>query len=127
MNTARKVLLVDDDEELRTSLKDQLVLHDEFEVFEANTASKGIEAANGAASHRKGRNIMTTTSSSRPTHRVFAVTRKDQSDKGKWHEIGALWPHKDGKGFNLKLDLLPTGNAELVIRAATEQAEGGAA
>lgn len=72
---------------------------------------------------------MTTTTSSRPTHRVFAVTRKDKADKGKWHEIGALWPHKDGKGFNLKLDLLPTGNAELVIRAAdaAEQAEGGAA
>ena len=45
MSTARKVLLVDDDDDLRTSLKDQLVLHDEFEVSEASTASKGIEAA----------------------------------------------------------------------------------
>ena len=45
MSTARRVLLVDDDEDLRTSLKDQLVLHDEFEVSEANTASKGMEAA----------------------------------------------------------------------------------
>jgi DNA-binding response OmpR family regulator len=45
MSTARKVLLVDDDEDLRTSLKDQLVLHDEFDVSEANTASKGMEAA----------------------------------------------------------------------------------
>ena len=45
MSTARKVLLVDDDEDLRTSLKDQLVLHDEFDVAEANTASKGMEAA----------------------------------------------------------------------------------
>ncbi|MEQ1672082.1 MAG: response regulator, partial [Hyphomicrobium sp.] len=45
MSTARKVLLVDDDEDLRTSLKDQLVLHDEFDVFEANTATKGMEAA----------------------------------------------------------------------------------
>lgn len=44
MSTARKVLLVDDDDDLRTSLKDQLVLHDEFEVSEAGTASKGIEA-----------------------------------------------------------------------------------
>ena len=45
MSTARKVLLVDDDDDLRTSLKDQLVLHDEFEVYEAGTASKGMEAA----------------------------------------------------------------------------------
>ena len=47
MSTARRVLLVDDDEDLRTSLRDQLVLHDEFEVSEANTASKGIELAKG--------------------------------------------------------------------------------
>src|SRR6187200_18259 len=45
MSTARKILIVDDDEDLRESLKDQLALHDEFEVFTAGTASKGIEVA----------------------------------------------------------------------------------
>jgi DNA-binding response OmpR family regulator len=45
MGTARKVLLVDDDDDLRTSLRDQLVMHDEFEVTEANTATRGIETA----------------------------------------------------------------------------------
>ena len=45
MGTARKVLLVDDDEDLRGSLRDQLVMHDEFEVTEANTATRGMEAA----------------------------------------------------------------------------------
>ncbi len=45
MTTARKILLVDDDEDLRESLKDQLALHDEFEVSEANTASRGLELA----------------------------------------------------------------------------------
>ncbi|HMN38197.1 MAG TPA: response regulator transcription factor [Hyphomicrobium sp.] len=45
MSTARRILLVDDDEDLRASLKDQLVLHDEFEVSETNTAAKGMEAA----------------------------------------------------------------------------------
>ena len=45
MGTARKVLLVDDDEDLRMSLRDQLVMHDEFEVTEANTATRGIETA----------------------------------------------------------------------------------
>ena len=33
MTTARRILIVDDDEELRETLKDQLVLHDEFEVL----------------------------------------------------------------------------------------------
>jgi DNA-binding response OmpR family regulator len=45
MSTARKILLVDDDEDLRGSLKEQLALHEEFEVSEANTASTGIDAA----------------------------------------------------------------------------------
>ena len=43
MSTARKILIVDDDEDLRESLKDQLALHDEFEVFTAGTASKGVD------------------------------------------------------------------------------------
>jgi DNA-binding response OmpR family regulator len=45
MTTARKILLVDDDEDLRDSLKDQLALHDEFEVSTAATAGKGIDCA----------------------------------------------------------------------------------
>src|SRR5215475_4739426 len=45
MTTARKILLVDDDEDLRGSLRDQLALHEEFEVSVAGTASKGIESA----------------------------------------------------------------------------------
>lgn len=45
MSTARKILIVDDDEDLRTSLKEQLVLHDEFDVTIAPNASKGIEFA----------------------------------------------------------------------------------
>jgi DNA-binding response OmpR family regulator len=44
MSTARKILIVDDDEDLRESLKDQLALHDEFEVVTAPTASKAIDA-----------------------------------------------------------------------------------
>jgi DNA-binding response OmpR family regulator len=43
MSTARKILIVDDDDELRESLKAQLGLHDEFEVTTAGTASKGVD------------------------------------------------------------------------------------
>lgn len=47
MSSARRILLVDDDEDLRESLKDQLALHDEFEIVTAGTAAAGIEVARG--------------------------------------------------------------------------------
>jgi DNA-binding response OmpR family regulator len=47
MSTARRILIVDDDDDLRESLRDQLALHDEFEVLAAETATKGIEQARG--------------------------------------------------------------------------------
>ena len=45
MSNARTLLLVDDDDDLRESLRDQLALHDEFQIFTAPTAAKGIEIA----------------------------------------------------------------------------------
>lgn len=45
MSTARRLLIVEDDEDLCDALKDQLNLHDEFEVTTADTASKGMELA----------------------------------------------------------------------------------
>ena len=51
----------------------------------------------------------------KPTHRAYAV-RKTGAESSHWTEIGALWPHKDGKGFNLKLDLLPLNGADISIR-----------
>ena len=45
MSTARTLLLVDDDQELRESLRDQLALHDEFDIQTAETAAQGIETA----------------------------------------------------------------------------------
>jgi hypothetical protein len=49
-----------------------------------------------------------------PSHRVYAVTKNGK--QGYWREIGAVWPHGDGEGFNLKLDFLPLHGAEIVIR-----------
>jgi hypothetical protein len=58
--------------------------------------------------------MIKTETSKRPTHRVYAVTKN--GDKSFWTEIGAAWPHQDGKGFNVKLDYLPLNSAEIVIR-----------
>ena len=45
MSTARRILLVDDDNDLRSALHDQLALHEEFEVSEVDTACKGVDFA----------------------------------------------------------------------------------
>lgn len=45
MSTARKILVIDDDEDLRESLTDQIALHEEFETASAGTASEGIAKA----------------------------------------------------------------------------------
>lgn len=45
MTTGRKVLLVDDDEALRSTLAEQLQLHEEFETTEAGNGGEGLEAA----------------------------------------------------------------------------------
>lgn len=45
MSTSRTILLVDDDEDLRDSLKSQLALHDEFDILIAGTATHGIDIA----------------------------------------------------------------------------------
>jgi DNA-binding response OmpR family regulator len=45
MTALKKILLVDDDADLREALADQLVLTEEFDVFEAETGAAGIEKA----------------------------------------------------------------------------------
>jgi hypothetical protein len=46
--------------------------------------------------------------SNRPTHSAYVVIPpKAGSDrKATWHEAGAIWPHKSGKGFDL---VIPEG------------------
>ena len=45
MATLRKILLVDDDEDLREALGEQLVMTEEFDVFEAGSGSEAMEKA----------------------------------------------------------------------------------
>lgn len=45
MSTARKILIVDDDDNLREPLREQLGLHDEFSVSTAENATQALELA----------------------------------------------------------------------------------
>jgi hypothetical protein len=58
-----------------------------------------------------------------PSHHVYAVTHDGKQSY--WRLIGAVWPHGDGEGFNLKLDYLPLNGADIVIRKprGAEEAE----
>ena len=62
------------------------------------------------------------TNTNRPTHRLFHVT--GEADQSNWTRIGAAWPHKDGKGFNIDLEYLPQKQGRIVLREETEQQEG---
>jgi len=48
MANLKKILMVDDDLDLREALADQLVLTEEFDVFEASTGAEGWTAASFA-------------------------------------------------------------------------------
>ena len=39
----------------------------------------------------------------------------NNGEKGFWTKVGAAWPHKDGKGLSLQLDVLPM-NGRIVLR-----------
>src|SRR5438477_10151117 len=45
MTNTRKILIVDDDPELREALTEQLALHEEFEAIAVDTGTKGVQAA----------------------------------------------------------------------------------
>ena len=46
--TSRTILIVDDDEDLRATLVEQLALYEEFDILQEATATKGVQAARSA-------------------------------------------------------------------------------
>ena len=63
-----------------------------------------------------------TTTPNRPSHRLFHVT--GEGEQANWTRIGAAWPHKDGKGFNIELEYLPQKPGRIVLRKQAEQGAG---
>ena len=46
------------------------------------------------------------TKNSKPTHRAHIVrnyTDKDGTERSHWTDIGSVWPHGDGKGYDVTL------------------------
>lgn len=54
----------------------------------------------------------------KPTHRVYTVIRREDQDDY-WLNIGLVFPHKDGKGFNIVLQALPL-DGKIVCREVSD-------
>ena len=52
-----------------------------------------------------------------PSHILYhgKNTGKDKNSKKSWTRIGAVWPNKSGKGFNLTWEYLPLGDGLTVM------------
>ncbi len=60
----------------------------------------------------------------RPTHRLYRVN--GEGSAAIWTPIGAAWPNKDGKGFNLNCDAVPL-TGRIVLRLIEPRLDADAA
>jgi hypothetical protein len=63
-------------------------------------------------------NAETNTASKAPAYIAYQVREGNQ--KGYFTRIGAAWPNKDGKGFNIQLDAIPL-DGRVTLRLASEK------
>jgi hypothetical protein len=65
-------------------------------------------------------NTQTTELTSPKSPAFIAYHVKDGKERGYFPKIGAAWPHKDGKGFNIQLDIVPL-DGKITLRTASEK------
>ena len=58
-----------------------------------------------------------------PTHRAYSVIRRDGQDDF-WLNLGLVFAHKDGKGFNIMLQAFPL-DGKIVCREVGEDDAAG--
>ena len=54
-----------------------------------------------------------------PTHRAYSVIRREGQDDF-WLNIGLVFPHKDGNGYNIMLQAFPL-DGKIVCREITAE------
>ena len=62
----------------------------------------------------------------KPAFNVYTVQDRGNGQDPFWLKVGAAFPHKDGEGFNIQLQALPT-DSRLVLRTYKEQEDSKAA
>jgi len=53
-----------------------------------------------------------------PTHRAYSVIKRGDGQDDFWLNLGLVFPHKDGGGFNIMLQALPL-DGKIVCREVT--------
>jgi hypothetical protein len=63
------------------------------------------------------------TMTKKPSHRAYVVSQpKEGSDqKGFWHEVGVVWPHNSGKGFDVVIHDGISVSGRIVCREPKEK------
>ena len=56
-----------------------------------------------------------------PTHIAYHV-RDRAGSKGFWTRIGSAWAHKDGNGFDIKIDTVPL-DGRITLRVASDKSK----
>lgn len=62
----------------------------------------------------------------KPTHRAYLVENAGDDRKPRWTEIGAVWPHKNGDGFDVVLPPGLSAAGRIVCTPVTEDAKAEA-
>lgn len=62
--------------------------------------------------------MTTETKNHQPSHIVYHVQEREGDRSNIWTRVGAMWPHEDGKGFSMTLNMLPM-DGRLTIRDAS--------
>ena len=55
----------------------------------------------------------------KPSHYAYSIREREGKDS-RWTEIGVVFPHKDGKGFDILCDVVPL-NGRISCRVPSEK------
>ena len=94
MEQNKSILIVDDDNELREALVEQLALHEEFEAIQVDSGTKGVQAA-------KGERLI-----------GIGLDTRGASEKSKGAPIELILP-KEGLGSEIEVTAIVKGTKNL--------------
>ncbi len=59
--------------------------------------------------------------SNKPTHYAYCVRENSEKKSAMWLIVGAAWPHKSGRGFNIELESVPLSGRIVLLNASEKR------